>query len=268
MRYLPFCVLPLLAIAAPAAAQESEQARQPVRANSTGFEIISGVELQRFELEDGQEIDKLSVPLTARLSSGRFRVTAQVPYVRVSGPGNVVVPSGPLGLPLLAAPAQPAERTTREGIGDARVNLAYDLGVPGVNLALNTGVKLPTASTEKGLGTGQVDYWVGADLSKSLGPVTPFGGLYYTRMGDGDGFELEDTLSGQAGVALRAGRATSLHVGYSYSEAASEAFREEQRVFGGLNTAIGRKLSLGAYGSAGVAGRSDVGGGVSLGVGF
>ncbi|WP_182849763.1 hypothetical protein [Pelagerythrobacter aerophilus] len=41
---------------------------------------------------------------------------------------------------------------------------------------------------------------------------------------------------------------------------------DQQRVFGGVNTALGSGLSLGVYGSAGVNGPADVGAGVSLGV--
>lgn len=269
MRYALALVAPFVTLAAPLAAQDEEQVPTAARQGAgPGFEIRSGVELQRFELESGEEIDKLTVPLTAGLTAGRLHVSAQLPYVRVSGPGNVVVPSGPFGLPVLSGPAQPAERITREGLGDARVGAAYDLAIPGVNLALNAGVKLPTASKGKGLGTGQADYWVGTDLSASLGPVTPFAGLYYTKRGDSETFELEDTLSGQVGAALRVGEASSIHVGYSHIDRASEAFRGEQRVFGGANTAVGGGLSLGVYGSAGVAGAADLGGGISLGIGF
>ena len=56
----------------------------------TGFEMISGVEFQKFDLGNGQEAEKLSVPVTARLATGPLRFTAQLPYVRVTAPGNVI----------------------------------------------------------------------------------------------------------------------------------------------------------------------------------
>jgi len=57
-------------------------------------------------------------------------------------------------------------------------------------------------------------------------------------------------------------------LGYSYSENTDGISDDEQRVFGGLNTAVGNRVSLGFYGSAGVSGPADVGAGISLGLGF
>lgn len=269
MRYPLACFVSSLALFAPAHAQQtSELPPAASQGDTTGFELFSGVEVQQIELNDGDEIDKVSVPLTARLTAGALRVTAQLPYVRVSGPENVVIPSGPLGLPILVDPTRPAGDRRREGIGDARLGLAYDLGIPGVNAALNAGAKVPTASVEKGLGTGEADYWAGAEVSTTMGAVTPFAGVNYTQVGDPEGYELHNTISGQAGAAFRMSRAASAHLGYSYSESASELARDEQRIFGGVNTAVGNRMSLGVYGSAGVTGAADVGAGFSLGIGF
>lgn len=269
MRHASAYVLPLLALCSPLQAQTTEELPPSARqSGAAGFEVYSGVEFQQVELEGGQEVDKFSAPITARLTAGRLHVTAQVPYVRVSGPDNVVVPSGPLGLPVFVDPTRPAEIRSREGIGDARVGVTYDLGIPGVAASLNTGTKLPTASASKGLGTGKADYWVGADVSTRVGAVTPFAGVSYTKRGDPDGFELRDTISGQAGAALRLGDTASAHLGYSYSERASDLSRSEQRLFGGVNAGVSERMSLGLYGSAGVTGPADIGAGVSLGLGF
>lgn len=269
MRYSPACLLALVCLAAPAGAQQSEPGQEPVRqSRGSGLELYTGVEYQSFDLGDEQEAEKVSIPVAARLTAGRLRVHAQLPYVRVTAPGDVVVPSGPLGLPILVDPPGAAPIIRREGVGDLRLGAAYDLPVPGVNASLNSGVKLPTASTAKGLGTGETDYWVGADVSKALGPVVPFAGVQYTKIGDPDGAELRDTWAGQAGAAFRLGGSTSAHAGYSISEGASVLSRDEQRVFGGLNTGLGGRVSLGVYGSAGVSGPADVGAGVSLGIGL
>jgi hypothetical protein len=269
LRYAAVFFAPLLVLSSPSHAQQSEDLPAAGRPGGTpGLEIVTGVEFQQLELSDGQELEKVTIPLTARLSAGRVRLSAQLPYVRVSGPENVVPPSGPLGLPILLDPTRTVEVRTREGIGDARVGLAYDLGIPGMNASLNAGAKVPTASADEGLGTGKADYWAGAEVAASLGAVTPFAGISYTKSGDPEGFELRDTLSGQAGAALRLGQSASAHLGFSYSESASDRIRDEQRVFGGVNTALGNRLALGLYGSAGVSGPTDVGAGVSLGIGF
>lgn len=269
LRTSPPCLLALLCLAAPSAAQQSEPGQEPARANrGSGLELHTGVEYQSFDLGDDQEAEKVSVPVAARLTAGRLRVTAQVPYLRVTAPADVIVPSGPLGLPILADPPGSAPVTRREGLGDVRLGAAYDLPLGGVDASLSSGVKLPTASRAKGLGTGETDYWVGADVSTAVGPVVPFAGIQYTKTGDPDAAELRDTWAGQAGAALRLGESLSAHAGYSFSEGASVHSRDEQRVFGGLNTGLGGRVSLGVYGSAGVSGPADVGAGVSIGIGL
>ncbi len=268
MPYLRACLLslPLFVLAAPLAAQQREEVKPEAatEGDDTAVELFTGAEFQEIELSDGRKVEKFSIPMAAQVTAGRVRVTAQLPYMRVKAPGDVVVPSGPLGLPILVDPAGPAEISTREGIGDLRVDAAYQLPISGLNASVSGGVKLPTASTEKGLGTGETDYRVGADLSKTVGAVTPFAGMSYTKVGDPADYDLEDTLAGHAGAAVRLGRSASAHIGYSYEENASGLVDDQQRVFGGVNAALGSGLSLGVYGSAGVNGPADIGAGISL----
>lgn len=270
MPYLRACLLPLplFALTVPLAAQQRAEVKPEAafEDDDTTIEFFSGAEFQQIELNDGRKVEKFSIPVAAQVTAGRMRVTAQVPYMRVKAPGDVVVPSGPLGLPVLVDPAGPPEVSTREGIGDVRIDAAYQLPISGLNASVSGGVKLPTASTEKSLGTGETDYRLGADLSKTVGAVTPFAGVSYTKVGDPADYDLEDTLAGHAGAAVRLGRSTSAHLGYSYEENASSLVDDQQRVFGGVNTALGSGLSLGVYGSAGVNGPTDIGAGVSLGV--
>jgi hypothetical protein len=269
-RFSPFLFAALI-LPFPSYAQSSEDVPPAAvpQARGTAVEVFSGAEYQSFDLGEGQNATKLSVPVAARVTAGRFRISAQVPYVRVSAPGNVIVPSsGPLGLPILVDPTRPAEVRSRDGLGDVRVGAAYDFPLAAVNVSLIGAAKLPTASTEKGLGTGEADYSVGAEVSTSLGTVTPFASASYTRNGDPEGVDLRDTLSGQAGAAVRFGSSASAHLGYSFAEGASAVSRDEQRVFGGLNSAIGERMSLGVYGSAGVNGPANIGAGVSLGIGL
>lgn len=269
MRYTAAMIVPLAALCAPVHAQSSKDlVRQTRHDAGNDLELAMSGEFQEFELEGGQKVDTVSATATARLTAGRLRVTAQVPFSRVTGPANVVPPSGPLGLPILVDPTQPAEVRRREGLGDARLGVAYRLPVPMFDLWLNAGAKLPTASVEKGLGTGEADYWMGAEASTALGSVIPFAGVSYTKHGDPDGFELRDTISGNAGAALRLGGSAAAHVGYSYSERASDLAQDEQRLFGGVSTGVGGGLRLGVYGSAGVSGPADIGAGVSLGIGI
>lgn len=61
-------------------------------------------------------------------------------------------------------------------------------------------VKLPTASEEKGLGTGKVDYGFGAELDKDVGPIFLVGELGYTIVGKVPALGLRNRPSTSFGV--------------------------------------------------------------------
>jgi hypothetical protein len=253
-------------IASPALAQELTERAPGTGETRSQVEISSGVDFERGDFGTQSRIEKTTIPLTVSAAKGRVRASAQLPWVRVTAPANVIAPTGPLGLPILVDPARPSTQSTRQGFGDLRVGAAYELPVPGIFASVRTGAKLPTASAEKGLGTGKADYSVGADVAKPLGAVTPFAGVTYTVAGGVDGYDLRNSFSGQAGAALRLGRRTSAQLGYSFAQSPLDAGEDDQRIVGGLNAGLGKSLSLGVYGSGGLSdGAPDVGGGLTLG---
>lgn len=264
MRYTVALIAVL--IAGPALAQETTNRAPGTGETRANFEISSGVDFERGDFGTASVIEKATIPLTIGVAKGRVRASAQLPWVRVTGPANVIAPTGPLGLPILVDPTRPSTQSTRQGLGDLRVYAAYDLPVPGFFASVRAGAKLPTASTDKGLGTGKADYSIGADVAKPLGAVTPFAGVTYTMAGDPDGFALRNSFSGQAGAALRLGQATTAQLGYAFAQSPLDAGEDDQRIVGGLNAGLGKSLSLGVYGSRGLSdGAPDVGGGVTLG---
>lgn len=253
-------------IAVPAIAQDPADRAPGTGEMRSQVEISSGVDIESGDFGTQSDIEKTTIPLTVSVAKGRVRASAQLPWVRVTAPANVIAPTGPLGLPILIDPTRPSTRSTRQGLGDLRVNAAYDLPVPGFFASVRTGAKLPTASTHKGLGTGKVDYSVGADFAKPLGAVTPFAGVTYTMAGDPAGFDLRNSFSGQAGAAVRLGKATTAQLGYAFAQNPLDADDDDQRIVGGLNAAVGKSLSLSFYGSGGLSdGAPDIGGGVTLG---
>jgi hypothetical protein len=87
LRYATAYALLFLVLPSPLKAQTGEEVPRPE--STAGAELLSAVEYQRFELDGGAEIEKLTIPITGRVTTGRLRISAQLPYVRVSGPGNV-----------------------------------------------------------------------------------------------------------------------------------------------------------------------------------
>ncbi|HYE27745.1 MAG TPA: transporter [Allosphingosinicella sp.] len=243
-------------------------AATPAAAQQKSVEVGGGVEYQQGDYGTGERIEILSVPARFKLQSGRVTLTANVPWQRIEGPGNAVGGGGLLGI--IIDPTQPAARTVRQGLGDVRLGATYAVpraSLGGVGLAVSGQVKLPTASSAKGLGTGAIDYAVGAEVSTRVGDVVPFAAVGYTVPGDPDGYELRNGLSARAGAALGLSKSAELHVAYGYARNLSPRLADEQQISTGLSARVSKRLSIGVQGTAGLSdGSPDVGAGLSLGI--
>lgn len=270
------CITATAAAATPAAAQQAELASVAAaeeapsaaeQASTTAAEFVTGLDYQQGNYFTGESIKTLSVNNAVRVRTGRVTVSASLPYHRIEAPGNVVGGGGVLGLPIIVDPTQPSARTRREGIGDLRVGASYALPrLAGFDLSLTGQVKLPTASRARAIGTGETDVSVGGELSRTLGAVTPFVSVAYTLPGDPEGYRLRNSLSARGGVAMQLGQSLRGNVAYGYARSISPLVPDEQQISTGLNASVGRTLSLGVYGNAGLSqGSPDVGAGVALG---
>jgi hypothetical protein len=255
------------ALSTPLAAQEAPNAvTEHQEDSSTAVELTSGAEYQEGSYGAVERVETLSAPIGLRVTTGRFQFSGTLPYVRVSAPGNVVGGGGLLGLPPIIDPTRPATRQRREGIGDAKLAAAYTIPSPHVGLTFTGQVKVPTASAAKGLGTGEADYALGAEISRQFGAVTPFAAIGYTLPGDPEGYDLRNSLSARAGAALQMSARLRGHVSYGYAQSTSPLISDEQQIVTGLNASLSRRLSLGIYGSAGLSeGAPDIGAGLQLG---
>ena len=111
--------------------------------------------------------------------------------------------------------------------------------------------KLPTASRSKGLGTGAVDVTFGAEVSKTFGAVTPFANIGYRLPGDPKNFDLHNAWTASGGASILVGK-SSLIASYDYRQSSSDLAKDSHELFGAFSTPLSKKLSLTAYGSAGL----------------
>lgn len=212
------------------------------------WEVSSGVEYESGDYGTGSDIEIVSVPNRLGATIGRVQLVAAIPYYWIEGPADVI-PGNVLGLPLLPQPD--ADSVTRKGWGDLELGAAYALPVETVNLSLSGSVKLPTA--ENGLGTGESDYTIGAELSKALSEkIIPFASFSYTLPGSPDGIALQDRYAATGGVVTWLGSKVQFYASYRYAENPDAVAISDQRVQTGLNAWVGSGLSLGVYGSAGL----------------
>jgi len=249
--------------AAPALAQQQDRAID--RSKPLGLSFTTGADYSVGDYGAAANTKILLVPFSLRATTGRLRLSATLPWLRIDGPGYIV--GGAEGGPIVIDPNSPAPRTVRSGIGDVTFGATYGLlqqDKAGIDLDIGARVKLPTASRSKGLSTGKTDVSVSADISRSFGNVTPFVTLGYRMPGDPTGFDLKNSASVSVGSSFVAGKSVVI-VSYDYSGRTSAFSDPSHSLFGALAVPVTKRITLTGYGTAGLSnGAPDYGVGMLL----
>lgn len=229
---------------------------------SVGLDYTTG------DYGQSEDTDMLAVAFAAKYETGRWTYRASVPYIRVTGPANVVASdTGGVALTPDGAP----ERTD-SGLGDVVLGASY-LVLHGASgpflLDVGVKVKLGTADERKGLGTGETDYSIQAEAFKPYGAFTPFATLGYRWYGDPPGVHLRNVLYGSVGSTYRVSADTTAGAAYDFRDrlVAGGERLSEVSVFASRRLAPEWRLQV--YAIAGLSdGSPDAGGGVVLARGF
>lgn len=188
-----------------------------------------------------ESTDIRALAVTGRFQYGRLTLRATVPYLDVSGPGNVVPTSGGAGVPVcrqeragggartgLQCAAGSAGTTSsstfnESGVGDVTVGAGYTV-VDGTRTTLDlvTKIKIPTADEKKALGTGQFDYSLQADVYQAIGQTTAFATGGYRWYGDPVGIDIKDGVFAAVGATYAVTSEASLGLGYDFRQATYE----------------------------------------------
>lgn len=180
---------------------------------TTGIEYSSGT------YGGTEDIEDLYVPVIARITGDRLAVELTVPYLSVTGPsGTAITDPGDEPIPG-SGPV-----TTESGMGDIILGATlYDVIYSdsyGVALDLTGKIKFGTADEAKGLGTGEQDFTLRADLYKYLEQLTLLASAGYKFRGDPSGLDLENVLLGSVGGAMAVSDSTQFGLIYDYRESA------------------------------------------------
>lgn len=156
------------------------------------------------------------VPIIAEYKTSVYSLKFTVPYLRIIGPGNVVSGINPI---VLENESDGSRRRSnggfqddnvgsgaRDGLGDIIAAGSYTiLDDPKYDfLARVTGkIKIGTADRRSGLGTGENDYLIQLDLSKSINRFTVFGSAGYRFLGDPPGINFNNGFIGTIGGNYR-----------------------------------------------------------------
>ena len=192
-------------------------ATQPVFAEDAGvLTITSGVDYSSGKYGSQNRTDITSVPVIGKYEVNNWVFKLTVPYVSITGPGNVSPGIGKF------KGSTTTKRTTESGLGDIVAATTYNIyngsnGGPAVDL---TGkVKFGTADDKKGLGTGKNDYIGLVDLYQSFGDFTALGTIGYRVYGDTNSAPLDNVFFGSVGGSYKIVPGTSAGIIYDYRPA-------------------------------------------------
>lgn len=159
---------------------------------STGIDYSSGT------YGATQSTDIIYLPITVKYEKPSWSLKLTLPYIKMTSPDNTINS----GTPVQTASTVSLVRQTFSGQGDIIVtgthNLHHDLA-HGFAIDLTGKIKIPTADTTQGLGTGKYDYSAQLDLLKQSGRHMLFSSVGYRKMGDPDGLDFKNPWYGSIG---------------------------------------------------------------------
>jgi hypothetical protein len=225
---------------------------------STGFDYSSG------KYGTSSSTDILYIPVSVKYETDTARFKLTVPYLRISGEGNVILAG--VGSPVVIG--KTGMRMTDSGLGDV-VASAFGTLIPEAgnlpSIDLGVKIKFGTADETKGLGTGKNDYSLQADVTKTYDKLTAFATLGYKWVGDPPGFALNNVLYGTVGGAYKFATGTSAGILIDYRQAASPGQHDPQELTLYASHKLSPDLSLVVYIYSGFSdGSPDIGGGLQI----
>jgi hypothetical protein len=217
-----------MALAVGGEALAADAARPPAAAESRwgDLSLSTGIDYSTGKYGQASATDILYVPLTGKLETGGWTFKLTVPYISVTGTGNVVQGIGAFGRP------KSEVRSTHSGLGDVVASVGktvYDNGASGTLVDLTGKIKFGTADASQGLGTGANDYSFAIEPSQQFGPLNVFGSLGYKVLGSPSTASLSDVITASLGGSYKVAAATSAGLALDVQEAASGSSPGSQR---------------------------------------
>jgi hypothetical protein len=173
---------------------------QTAHAQESGkFTLQTGMDYNTGKYGGTQSTNMLYVPVTGTYRYKTWTLKLTVPYLRITGPLNVVNGVG-------VVTTANTTSTTRSGLGDViagATHTAYYDASTGLLVNLTGKIKLGTASSTQGLGTGMNDYMFQSDIYQITGDLTRFGTIGYKIYGSPAGYTLNNILYGSLGGSYK-----------------------------------------------------------------
>lgn len=189
--------LPLLSAFLAAALLAPAQTAVTIPSSTT---LGTGFDYSRGDYGFATDTEVSSVPLNLVHERGPWLLSASFSWLNVKGPATIVGGGG--------APRPTA--ASESGFGDIYAGATYHFGSlgGGVDMSATARVKLPTADEDRGLGTGEADYYGELTFFRTFSSVTPFVTAGYRALGDNTVYQLRDGAYATGGAHFRLSAST------------------------------------------------------------
>lgn len=209
------------------------------------FSLETGMDYNTGKYGGRQSTDILYIPVTGKYQGRLWTLKLTVPYIEITGPGNVIMVNG-AGL---TGAVNVTPRPTRSGLGDVVASASRTVYSSASGFVFNaTGkVKFGTASAANGLGTGQNDYALQADPYQVTGNYTTFGTLGYRKYGSPAGFKLNSVFYGSLGVSYKFSQETSGGILWSGGQRITDAVSARSEALAFVSHKLGNDWKAQGY---------------------
>lgn len=222
------------------------------QASDSRVTVTTGMDYSSGKYGGTQATDILYIPVIGKYENGPWVFKLTVPYIRVTAPsGGTVVSVDPSGR-LVRRSVGPS--TTNSGLGDIVTGLSYNVlnhAASQTAMDITGKIKFGTADQNKGLGTGQTDYALQADLYKTYGKTTALATLGYRVLGDPAGVSLNNVWFGSVGGAYKFTQETSGGLVLDLRQPSTATGAQMRELTAYMTQKMGARYKLQGYGIAG-----------------
>jgi len=199
------------------------------------FSIGSGVSYSSGDYGGSAATQILTIPFVARYERDAWTLRATLPYLRMTGPGNVIPGIGPVavsalgntvGLPLMGGgtSSQTTSKTV-SGLGDASVAATYMLysADKTAGIGLTGRLKFATGNEQQALGTGSTDTEMQVEGFRRADRNTLFAAIGYTWFGASPLAQFQNVANFGVGASHRLDGDDLLGIAFDARQAGSAA---------------------------------------------
>ena len=251
---------------------------------SKGFTLNIGTDYSSGDYGGTERTKVLSIPVSAKYTTGPVTLRLSTSWLSVSGTG-AVVPSGlggighdsgsssggggggsqgvfgcaednrrgarkpedngPCATTTTGQTAVATTRRTEQGFGDTIAAATYHaIDTNSLILDVTGKIKFATASETKGLGSGKTDYALQVFAEKSIGNGFIDGGVGYKWLGDPTGISLRNVWYGAVGGGFKVSGDTTVGIAYDYAQSARSGGTAGQELTLYASQRLGKNFKL------------------------